>query len=110
EAAFTGRIPAYPTGSVICEVEVDPATGAVEIVRYSSVDDAGQAINPLVLHGQVHGGIVQGAGQALVEGVVHDSSGHVLTGSFMDYGMPPAGMMRRGKRRVSAAAPSGTAL
>jgi carbon-monoxide dehydrogenase large subunit len=66
---FTGRIPAYPTGCAICEVEIDPNTGAISIPRYGSIDDAGQAINPLILHGQVHGGIVQGIGQALVEDV-----------------------------------------
>jgi aerobic carbon-monoxide dehydrogenase large subunit len=91
EANFTGRIPAYPTGSAICEVEIDPQTGAVALKRYSSVDDCGQPINPLILHGQVHGGIVQGAGQALSECFTHDpSSGQVLTGSFMDYAMPRA--------------------
>ncbi len=63
---FLGRIPAYPTGCAVCEVEVDPATGEVALTRYASVDDAGRAINPLILHGQVHGGIVQGAGQALI--------------------------------------------
>ena len=87
---FTGRIPAYPTGCAICEVEIDPDTGAVSIPRYGSIDDAGQAINPLILHGQVHGGIVQGVGQALLEDVRYDDSGQVLTGSFMDYGMPRA--------------------
>ena len=90
KATFTGRIPAYPTGCAICEVEIDPDTGAVEIARYGSIDDAGQAINPLILHGQVHGGIAQGVGQALVENVVYDPSGQVLTGSFMDYGVPRA--------------------
>jgi aerobic carbon-monoxide dehydrogenase large subunit len=88
EARFVGRLPAYPTGSAICEVEIDPDTGVVEIVRYSSVDDAGQVINPLVVHGQTHGGIVQGAGQVLSEAVVHDpDSGQVLSASFMDYAM-----------------------
>ena len=87
---FTGRIPAYPTGCAICEVEIDPDTGAISIPRYGSIDDAGQAINPLILHGQVHGGIVQGIGQALVEDVRYDDSGQVLTGSFMDYGIPRA--------------------
>jgi carbon-monoxide dehydrogenase large subunit len=90
---FTGRIPAYPTGCAICEVEIDPDTGAVEIVRYASIDDAGQAINPLILHGQVHGGIVQGLGQALSEDVRYDDSGQVLSGSFMDYGIPRARQM-----------------
>ena len=94
EARFTGRIPAYPTGAAVCEVEIDPETGAVALKRYSSVDDCGQPINPLILHGQVHGGIVQGAGQALTECFTHDpSAGQVLTGSFMDYAMPRADMM-----------------
>jgi carbon-monoxide dehydrogenase large subunit len=90
---FTGRIPAYPTGCAICEVEIDPDTGAISIPRYGSIDDAGQAINPLILHGQVHGGIVQGIGQALVEEVRYDDSGQLLTGSFMDYGIPRADMV-----------------
>jgi aerobic carbon-monoxide dehydrogenase large subunit len=90
---FTGRIPAYPTGCAICEVEIDPGTGAISIPRYGSIDDAGQAINPLILHGQVHGGIVQGIGQALVEEVRYDESGQVLTGSFMDYAIPRADMV-----------------
>jgi carbon-monoxide dehydrogenase large subunit len=91
EARFTGRIPAYPTGAAVCEVEIDGETGAVALTRYSSVDDCGQPINPLILHGQVHGGVVQGAGQALSECFLHErSSGQVLTGSFMDYAMPRA--------------------
>jgi carbon-monoxide dehydrogenase large subunit len=93
EARFTGRIPAYPTGAAVCEVEIDPDTGAVSLARYSSVDDCGQPINPMILHGQVHGGITQGAGQALCEAVLHDSSGQVLSGSFMDYAMPRADMV-----------------
>jgi aerobic carbon-monoxide dehydrogenase large subunit len=93
EARFTGRIPAYPTGAGVCEVEIDPETGEVALTRYASVDDCGQAINPLIVHGQVHGGIVQGAGQALSECFAHDpASGQVLTGSFMDYAMPRADM------------------
>jgi carbon-monoxide dehydrogenase large subunit len=87
---FTGRIPAYPTGCAICEVEIDPDTGTISVPRYGSIDDAGQAINPLILHGQVHGGIVQGIGQALVEHVRYDEAGQVLTGSFMDYAIPRA--------------------
>jgi aerobic carbon-monoxide dehydrogenase large subunit len=94
EARFTGRIPAYPTGAAVCEVEIDPQTGAVALTRYSSVDDCGQPINPLILHGQVHGGIVQGAGQALSECFTHDpASAQVLTGSFMDYAMPRADLL-----------------
>jgi carbon-monoxide dehydrogenase large subunit len=92
-ASFTGRLPANPTGAAICEVEVDPETGRVTVVRYTSIDDAGQPINPLILHGQVHGGIAQGVGQALSEGVVTDQSGQVLTGSFMDYAMPHADLL-----------------
>jgi len=90
KATFTGRLPAYPTGCAICEVEIDPDTGAIEIARYASIDDAGQAINPLILHGQVHGGIVQGIGQALLEDVAYSDDGQVLSGSFMDYGLPRA--------------------
>ena len=92
-ASFVGRIPAYPTGAAVCEVEVDPQTGLVSIRRYASVDDSGQPINPLILHGQVHGGIVQGAGQALCEAVIHDTAGQALSGSFMDYAMPRAAMV-----------------
>jgi len=92
EAAFTGRMPAFPTGAAVCEVEVDPDTGNVQVRRYTAVDDVGQPINPLILDGQIHGGIVQGLGQALIEAVVHDS-GQVVTASFMDYGMPRADML-----------------
>jgi carbon-monoxide dehydrogenase large subunit len=91
EATFTGRIPAHPTGAAICEVEIDPETGTVALTRYSSVDDVGQPINPLILHGQVHGGIAQGVGQALSEGMAYDAeTGQVLSASFMDYAMPRA--------------------
>jgi carbon-monoxide dehydrogenase large subunit len=87
---FTGRIPAYPTGAAVCEVELDPETGAIAIARYTTVDDAGQPINPMILHGQVHGGIAQGLGQALMENFVWAADGQVLTASFMDYGIPRA--------------------
>jgi carbon-monoxide dehydrogenase large subunit len=93
EENFFGRIPAYPTGCAVCEVEVDPDTGEVALTRYASVDDAGRAINPLILHGQVHGGIVQGAGQVLMETTAHDGAGQVLSGSFMDYSLPRAATM-----------------
>ena len=79
----------YPYGCAICEVEIDPDTGAIELVRYCATDDVGRAINPMILHGQTHGGIAQGVGQALWEQCVVDpASGQVLTGSFMDYAMP----------------------
>ena len=90
-ASFDG-IPNFPNGCHVCEVEVDPATGAVELVNYVSVDDVGIAINPLLLDGQIHGGIAQGAGQALVESIEYDKSGQLLTGSFLDYAMPRADM------------------
>lgn len=90
-AELNGRIPAYPTGSAVCELEVDPETGVVNIVRYTTVDDVGQPINPLIIDGQVHGGAVQGIGQALSEQVALDpQSGQVLSGSFMDYGLQRA--------------------
>ena len=85
------RLPAYPCGTAICEVEVDGDTGRVEIVKYTAVDDVGRAINPLLVHGQIHGGIAQGAGQAMMEQVTYDSAnGQLLSGSFMDYAMPRA--------------------
>ena len=84
----------FPYGTAICEVEIDPETGALEIARYASVDDVGRAINPLILHGQTHGGIVQGVGQALWERCHYDpQSGQLLSASFMDYCMPRADML-----------------
>ena len=81
--------PVFPNGCAICEVEVDPDTGHVEIKRYAAVDDVGRCINPMIVHGQTHGGIAQGVGQALWEQCYSEpSSGQPLTGSFMDYGMP----------------------
>jgi carbon-monoxide dehydrogenase large subunit len=90
-AEFNGRMPAYPTGCAVCELEVDPDTGVVKVVRYASLDDVGQPINPLVVDGQVHGGIAQGVGQALMEDLqVDPATGQVIGGSFMDYGVPRA--------------------
>jgi aerobic carbon-monoxide dehydrogenase large subunit len=81
----------FPYGCQVCEVEVDPATGAVALVHYAAVDDVGRAVNPLIIHGQVHGGIAQGAGQALMEHAHYDpQTGQMLSGSFMDYAMPRA--------------------
>ncbi len=80
----------YPAGSYVCEVEVDPDTGEVTIDRFVAVDDFGRVINPMVVEGQVHGGLAQGIGQALLEGAVYDDSGQLLTGSYMDYCMPRA--------------------
>jgi carbon-monoxide dehydrogenase large subunit len=82
----------FPYGCHVCEVEIDPETGTVEIISYTAVDDVGRAVNPMIVHGQVHGGIAQGVGQALWEQVVYDhATGQMLTGSFMDYAMPRAG-------------------
>jgi carbon-monoxide dehydrogenase large subunit len=84
-------LPNYPNGCHVCEVEIDEETGVVDIVKYSVVDDVGTVINPLLLKGQIHGGIVQGAGQALMEDFSMDAeSGQVIAGSFMDYCMPRA--------------------
>ena len=81
----------YPNGTHICELEINKETGMVNILSYSIVDDFGKVINPLLLEGQVHGGTVQGIGQALLEETIYDStSGQLLTGSFMDYALPRA--------------------
>jgi carbon-monoxide dehydrogenase large subunit len=81
----------FPAGTYICEVEVDPATGVVRLDRFTAVDDFGNIINPMIVEGQVHGGLVQGIGQALMENCIYDpESGQLLTGSFMDYAMPRA--------------------
>lgn len=81
----------FPNGTQICEVEIDPETGVTQIVRFVAVDDFGKVINPMIVEGQVHGGLVQGIGQALMENCVYDEeSGQLLTGSFMDYCMPRA--------------------
>ena len=86
----------FPNGCHIVEVEIDPNTGSVAIERYTIVDDFGRTINPMMLEGQVHGGIVQGIGQALLEHAVYDpDSGQLLSGSFMDYAMPRAGDIPR---------------
>jgi carbon-monoxide dehydrogenase large subunit len=89
-ADFLPGAPTFPNGCHACELEIDPQTGVVRILRYTVVDDFGRVINPLLLAGQVHGGIAQGIGQALLEGAVYDAAGQPLTGSFMDYTMPRA--------------------
>jgi carbon-monoxide dehydrogenase large subunit len=92
DVTFTGG--GFPFGTHVCEVEVDPDTGAVNLVRYAAVDDVGRAVNPLILHGQAHGGIAQGVGQAMWEECCYDqSNGQLLSGSFMDYTMPRADML-----------------
>ena len=86
---YQPEAPTYPNGCHIVEVEIDPDTGAIKLVAYTVVDDFGKVINPMVVEGQVHGGIAQGVGQALFENCVYDTdSGQLVTGSFMDYCMP----------------------
>src|SRR3954468_11886390 len=80
----------FPAGVHICEVEVDPDTGIVAITKWTAVDDFGVVINPMIVEGQVHGGIAQGVGQALYEGTVYDKNGQLMTGSYLDYAMPRA--------------------
>ncbi len=81
----------YPAGCHICEVEVDPDTGVVEVVSWTAVDDFGKLVNPMIVEGQIHGGVAHGIGQALLENCVYDpENGHLVTGSFMDYCMPRA--------------------
>ncbi|WP_274424835.1 xanthine dehydrogenase family protein molybdopterin-binding subunit [Chelativorans sp. YIM 93263] len=87
---FEQKEPTYPNGTHICEVEIDPDTGETEIVNYTVVDDFGATANPVLLAGQVHGGIAQGIGQALVEETVYSEDGQLVTASFMDYTMPRA--------------------
>ncbi len=80
----------FPGGAHICEVEVDPETGDIEVVNFTAVDDVGRVVNPMIVEGQVHGGLAQGVGQAILEGCVYDGDGQLLTGSYMDYTMPRA--------------------
>ena len=109
KAAFNGKVPAnveiglyetatwspdtrnIPNSAHVCEVEIDPETGTLEITRYTAVHDVGVELNPLLVAGQVHGGIAQAAGQAMMERIVYEEdTGQLLTGSFMDYAMPRA--------------------
>ena len=80
----------FPAGTYVCEVEVDPDTGTVDVARFHATDDFGVVINPMIVEGQVHGGLVQGIGQALMEGCNYDEAGQLLSGSYMDYTMPRA--------------------
>ncbi|HEY4299581.1 MAG TPA: molybdopterin cofactor-binding domain-containing protein, partial [Candidatus Didemnitutus sp.] len=89
-AVYTAPVANYPNGCHICELEIDLETGNVDIVRYNVVDDVGTVLNPMLLHGQIHGGVAQGVGQALMEDIHFDSAGQLVTASFMDYAMPHA--------------------
>jgi carbon-monoxide dehydrogenase large subunit len=88
----TTRLPgrSYPNGAHICEIEIDRDTGVTQVVKYTVVDDFGNLMNPMLVEGQIHGGVAQGIGQAIMEHVVHDADGQLLTATFMDYGMPRA--------------------
>ncbi len=90
EEDFTSPEQTYPNGCHICEVEIDPDTGVIDVVGYTAVDDCGTVINPMIVHGQVHGGVAQGLGQVLGEHAIYDDDGQLLAGSFMDYMMPRA--------------------
>ena len=93
DATYTATIMNYPNGCHICELEIDPDTGTIEVVDYNVVDDVGTVMNPLLLKGQIMGGIAQGLGQALMEEISYDDSGQLITASFMDYTMPRAESM-----------------
>jgi carbon-monoxide dehydrogenase large subunit len=106
DASTTAGGPTWPNACHVCEVEIDPDTGAVEIVAYSSVNDIGRVVNPTIARGQVEGGAVQGIGQALCERVVYDpESGQLLTGSFMDYAVPRADVNRLFKTEFDTSVP-----
>jgi carbon-monoxide dehydrogenase large subunit len=89
-AIYSAPVNNYPNGCHICEVEIDRETGKTDIVRYSVVDDVGTVLNPMLLHGQIHGGVAQGTGQALMEDIHFDAEGQLVTASFQDYAMPRA--------------------
>ena len=80
----------FPAGTYVCEIEIDPETGVIDVVSFTAADDFGIIVNPMIVQGQVHGGVAQGLGQALQENCVYDSDGQLLTGSYMDYCMPRA--------------------
>jgi carbon-monoxide dehydrogenase large subunit len=104
----TAQAPSWPNACHVCEVEVDPDTGTVEIVAYASVNDIGRVVSPQIVRGQVEGGAVQGIGQALCEQVVYDESGQLLTASFMDYALPHADVFRAFKTEFDTSVPCTT--
>ena len=92
-AMIRAKMPTFPNGCHICEVEIDPETGTLEILAYTVVEDCGKLVNPMIVKGQMHGGIAQGVGQALAENIVFSEDGQLMTASFMDYQMPRADML-----------------
>lgn len=108
-SSFRPPAPTFPNGCHVCEVEIDPDSGVIQLLRYAAVDDVGTVINPLLLEGQLHGGIVQGLGQILCENVVWEpDSGQLVSGSFMDYAMPRADNFPRFEMEINEAAPAVT--
>jgi carbon-monoxide dehydrogenase large subunit len=106
EASASAGAPSWPNACHVCEVEIDPDTGEVEIVAYASVNDIGRVVSPVIVQGQVEGGAVQGIGQALSEQVVYDpSSGQLLTASFMDYALPHVDVFRGFKTKFDTSVP-----
>jgi len=93
QSVFTPSKVTFPNGCHVCEVEIDPETGSVEVCRYTVVEDVGRVMNLTMLTGQMHGGVAQGVGQSLLERMVYNRDGQPLSGSFMDYAMPRADMM-----------------
>jgi carbon-monoxide dehydrogenase large subunit len=89
-ADIDSRVSSFPYGCHVAEVEIDIDTGQVTLARYTAIDDVGRAVNPMIVEGQTHGGIAQGVGEALMERCIYDTSGQLLTASFMDYAMPRA--------------------
>jgi aerobic carbon-monoxide dehydrogenase large subunit len=106
----TAGAPSWPNAAHVCEVEIDPDTGEVEIVAYATVNDIGRVVSPQIVQGQVEGGAVQGIGQALSERVVYDESGQLLTASFMDYALPHADVFRGFKTQFDTSVPCTTNL
>ena len=100
--------PSWPNGCHVCEVEIDPETGVVEVVAYASANDVGRVVNPMIVRGQLDGGAVQGLGQALGEAVVYDDGGQTLTASFMDYAMPRADLVAEFRHELGPAVPAST--
>ena len=107
-AVFAPPAPTFPNGCHVCEVEIDPDSGTLEMLDYTVADDVGTVINPMMVGGQIHGGIAQGLGQVLFEEVRYDENGQLLTASFMDYAMPRASDMPRTLRIVTNTVPSTT--
>jgi CO/xanthine dehydrogenase Mo-binding subunit len=101
-ARFQSQGTTFPFGSHLCVVKIDPETGEVRLLRYVAVDDCGRVINPLLVDGQVHGGIAQGVSQALLEAVVYDEQGQLLTGTLAEYAVPRASLVPRIERGTSA--------